>query len=417
MADDRISIYGKAKYSYVNESKYLEIENISDRNKVLIRSYINNSLSNNTSPQRCRKLSSILRIICRSLKKDFDKMEKDDIVNIIVEIKSNTKHAEATKQDYIRTLKQFFRWFEDEDERLFDNDPIMRRKITMFYKQIKTTQLKYCRKNINPSDILTDEDIKIAMRYCVSLRDKLFIRLLHETGARAGEILNLRIKHIIFEDDGRAKIHLDGKTGERRIPIAYSVSLLRQFLDEHILKDDVNSPLWWTRPSSGHNHPLKHQGATKLLDVVWSRIPKNLSVANKKHNLHFFRHSRATLLAPKLTESLLCKYFGWSLGSKQVKTYVHLSAEDLDNEYYQTMGLEPKDKVDKNKPKTCQFCNAINDMISDYCHRCGRPLDLETVIKEDIKLEKSKEETYNLLTEMMKSADFMKFAKDKGFNI
>ncbi|MFA6090010.1 MAG: hypothetical protein WC755_09210, partial [Candidatus Woesearchaeota archaeon] len=206
-------------------------------------------------------------------------------------------------------------------------------------------------------------------------------------------------------------------TGERRIPIAYSVSLLRQFLDEHILKDDVNSPLWWTRPSSGHNHPLKHQGATKLLDVVWGRIPKNLSVANKKHNLHFFRHSRATLLAPKLTESLLCKYFGWSLSSKQVKTYVHLSAEDLDNEYYQTMGLETKDKVDKNKPKICQFCNAVNDMISDYCHRCGRPLDLETVIKEDIKLEKSKEETYNLLTEMMKSADFMKFAKDKGFNI
>jgi predicted amidophosphoribosyltransferase len=81
------------------------------------------------------------------------------------------------------------------------------------------------------------------------------------------------------------------------------------------------------------------------------------------------------------------------------------------------MGLNDAQKVDKSKPKICQFCNAINDMINDYCHRCGRPLDLDTAIREDLKIEKQKTQTYEVLTELMKSPDFLKFAREKGFNV
>jgi integrase len=417
MTDDRIQIYSKAKFILENETNILQHENISEVNKKWITKFVNFNISKGLSILRCRKLSGCLRRICLLLNKDLTNLDKDDLTELFVKIKSHKEHSEATKQDYIVITKQFFKWYEDEDERIFDDNTIIRRRATLLYKHLKKIGVTSCRKKIRPADILVDEDIKTALQYCYNTRDRAFIRLLHETGARAGEFLNIRIKHIVFEDDGRAKLHLDGKTGERRIPIVYSVPLIRQLLQEHRFKEDPNSPLWWCDPHSNNDGPLLYKGASKMIDTVWKRIPNNNPISNKTHNLHFFRHSRATLLAPKMTESLLCKYFGWTIGSKQVKTYVHLSPEDLDNVYFDNMGLENKSKKIDAKPKKCIFCCAINDIINDYCHRCGRPLDTEVVIKEDIKLERQKNETYSILAELMKTPDFQKFVKDKGIHV
>ena len=46
------------------------------------------------------------------------------------------------------------------------------------------------------------------------------------------------------------------------------------------------------------------------------------------------------LLAPKITESLLCKYMGWRIGSNQVRVYVHLCTKELEDAILQMNGIK-----------------------------------------------------------------------------
>jgi integrase len=407
---ERINIYGNARNNMTNEKEKLKKSELSEKNKQLVSKYINFKQCNSISANRCNKLSCILRLICRLVEKDLDTVSKDDIMDLIIKIKNMPNRSEATIQDYILVLKQFYKWFEDEDERVYSYDEKERRKILALYKYIKNTQMKnYCKK-INPSDILTEEDIKEVLICCRTYREKAFIRMLHEMGARAGEFLNIKIKHIIFETDEKAKIHLDGKTGERRVPIVYSIPYLKQYLESHPHKNNPNAFLWWTEQSANTNKPLKHGGSCKMLTELWKRIPNDKIVKRKKHNMHFFRHSRASLLAPNLTESMLCKYMGWTIGSKQVKTYVHLSPDDLDKVYYSNLGIITDEKVKETiKAKICPVCGILNDSIADYCIRCAKPLSVDATIRSEMNAKRQTIMTVEKMQELMKNPEFVAF--------
>jgi hypothetical protein len=49
----------------------------------------------------------------------------------------------------------------------------------------------------------------------------------------------------------------------------------------------------------------------------------------KKIKTYSLRHSSATYLSQLLTEQQLKVYYGWTMGSTMVQTYVHLSCKDL----------------------------------------------------------------------------------------
>ena len=46
--------------------------------------------------------------------------------------------------------------------------------------------------------------------------------MLCDTGARPGEIINLKIKNVKLNGN-YGEIHVNGKTGMRRIPLAFSI--------------------------------------------------------------------------------------------------------------------------------------------------------------------------------------------------
>ncbi|MFA6089607.1 MAG: tyrosine-type recombinase/integrase [Candidatus Woesearchaeota archaeon] len=408
----RQNIYGESRLRMDNEKRRLVIEEISDKNKKIITTYINFLHCNSASAQRCNKISCNLRLVCRLLNKDLDTVTKDDIAEVMMKIRAIEDRSESTKQDYLLAIKQFYKWYEGEDERIYSMDEKERRTVMNLYRHIRTTRLKYRGKKVNPSDIITDEDVKSILTYCRNYREKVFIRLLHEMGARAGEFLNIKIKHITFEEDGCAKIHLDGKTGERRVPIVYSVPYLRQYLEIHPFKNNPDSFLWWTERESYKNHPLKYGGANKMLNEIWRKMPDDALVKRKKHNMHFFRHSRASILAPRLTEVMLCKYLGWTIGSDQVKTYVHLSPDDLDKVYFSNLGLVPKEvEKEKAKPKICSMCGLMNDSIADYCIRCAKPMTVDVGLRTELMKKHQLEITFDKMQEMMKNPEFVAFVE------
>jgi hypothetical protein len=213
-------------------------------------------------------------------------------------------------------------------------------------------------------------------------RDKALILLLYETGARIGEILSLKIKHIMFSDVG-AHVMLNGKTGMRRVTIVASVPALASFLDVHPARNNMDSYLFLTsmnkmvRAPGPRFLPITYAGATKIIETLARRAG-----LTKRVHPHLFRHSSATRAARFLTEPQLREYFGWTRGSDMPSIYVHLSQRDVDDAIRRMNGIQSAGpSAPKPLVKDCPRCRQRASPGSKYCTWCGAALDLPAALQ------------------------------------
>lgn len=370
-------IYHKSRtYACARQIAKLGSDDISQANKGLIMAFHTHLFAKSASQLRVAKLVGQLRNICKWLGSDLNNADRLQIQSLVAQINMMSDYADETKADYRRCITQFYKWFRDEDPRLDSADPSQLKTANKLYKYIDTNIKTSCMpKKVEYSNIITEEDIwQVIDKGCKTVRDKAFLKLLHESGCRAGEFLNIKLKDMALLNN-RAVILVDGKTGERRIPVVQSLPYIIQHINIHPLKDDPEAYLWLNMSSVNTNEPLKHRGAQKLVDRAFKAAG-----VNKRLNLHWFRHSRATLLAPKLTEYLLCQYMGWVIGSRQARRYVHLCPEQLETEMLTIHGLEERKEEDE-KPRLCS-CEALNDSRARYCYKCGKPLDVSVALQD-----------------------------------
>lgn len=122
----------------------------------------------------------------------------------------------------------------------------------------------------------------------------------------------------------------------------------------------------------------------------------------KKISSHTLRHSRAIHLASKLTESEMCHYLGWPMGSDMPRIYIHLSGRDIDRAIYNKVyGFETDEKKEKEslKPLICPRCKENCGPTSEFCYRCSMSLREERLLN----IEKIGSEVRN---------DYFKFAQE-----
>lgn len=360
-------------------------------NKNILIKYMNSCFADSLSEHRIVKYLGNLKTISKILNKPFIECNKEDIVNLMAQIEQK-EYAAWTKKDYKVTIKRFYKWLRETDD--FPQE----------VKWIKTT-LKQKDKKL-PKDILTEEEIAQLIDSSTNIRTKCFIMLLYESGARIGELANMKIGDIDFDDYG-SKIILDGKTGMRRIRLIKSDPFLRQLYNEHPLKDNPDAHLWLDK----QNKTISYSAFNKIIKrlVNKSKIKKTISC-------HSLRHSRATILAQQLTQAELCAYLGWRQGSEMTQTYVHLASSDLDKKLLKLNGITIEDDT-KNEliltPKKCPRCRIENMFNAKFCSSCGLVLDMKTAIKmDDWKSEKEKffkDEQYKDLRE-----EFFEWLKEKG---
>jgi len=344
---------------------------IPEANKEWIRKFIDYCKAQGLSRRRIIKYAYSLGKVSQLLGKDFAEANKEDIVRVVGQIESSDL-KEWTKVGYKVIIKRFYKWLRE-----YQGMKLSRRQYPDEVEWIPTT-MKRSRIKLH-SEILTVEEVNKIADHTLNPRDRALVLTLYESGARIGELLNLKIKDVQFDDYG-AVLHLFGKTGARRIRVVSSAPAITNWLRYHPKKDDREAYLFCELSPGREGKPLIYEVVSKMLKKAAERAG-----VKKPVNPHNFRHSRATHLAKHLTESQLCHYMGWVQGSREASTYVHLSGRDLDDAILKLHGLkqEEEKEEEKFKPRRCPRCYQMNDPASKFCAYCGLPLD-EKVIAETL---------------------------------
>lgn len=133
------------------------------------------------------------------------KISTEDIRQYLVGYQKINDCSKVTVDNVRRNLSSFFSWLEEEDY-------ILKSPMKRIHK-IKTKQ--------QVKETISDEAIEKIRDNCKCIRDLAMIDLLYSTGIRVGELVNLNISDVNFEDrecvvfgkgDKERKVYFDAKT-------------------------------------------------------------------------------------------------------------------------------------------------------------------------------------------------------------
>jgi integrase len=110
--------------------------------------------------------------------------------------------AVASRRAYLKAVQQFFSWLSSSD------------RAPMPAKMVPIPPLRK-----TPRPVLTRAELQTLEDAAAIPRDKVIVRLMADTGAREGEIANIRKGDLIERDRVYHFVRLRGKTGERLAPI------------------------------------------------------------------------------------------------------------------------------------------------------------------------------------------------------
>lgn len=215
-------------------------------------------------------------------------------------------------------------------------------------------------------EVLSPEEVRKIADACNNQRDRALILVGYESGARAGEILSLRLRDIELDRYG-AVVIVKGKTGERRIRLVQSVPDLQLWLNIHPSRDNKDAPLWPSRWIKARSITTMH--FYRLL----VRHAKEAGVSKHVHP-HLLRHTRATHLANVFTEAQMREFFGWTKRSDMPEVYVHLSGRDVDRTLLRHYGIVAEEEARSSealRPTRCPRCGLENPAGFEYCGRCS----------------------------------------------
>src|SRR3989344_1542756 len=392
-------LYAKCRERYCDTHlKELETNGTySEQNKNNLKAFSIDLLSTGrTGTFRAGKLLSQLKPISLMLGKDFREATLLDMQKLLVKINEMPK-SDATRADYRRALKQFYLWFEEYDERLANSDFMVREEAKKLYKFLnKKVRTSYKRKEIDPNEIINDEDLKLLIeKGCTNSQEEAIIRLLHEIGCRTNGLLLTKKNGFTVDERGIGTIYLgDGKSGPRSIDIITSVPAIQKHLINHPLNDS-NAPLFYwkhTRRKKAEISPFTHSRFYILIKRIFKRAG-----LSKKSNPHWFRHSRASLdtIDGSMSELVRKKRMGWSDNSKMIANYSHLGQKEVRLAWMKAKGIQDEN-IRKEEFITCICKRTISSFLS-YCPHCGRPTSLRVVEKEKLQAK----EIENQITEIL----------------
>ena len=263
--------------------------------------------------------------------KPFIKMKREDILSYLISLRKldevDPLHKWiGTYNLHIGNLTRFFKWLynptmEPEQRpkpKLLYNIPKLKRKETSIYK---------------PTDLWTLEDNLVFLKWCPNKRDRCYHAISRDLSARPQEILDLKIKDVIFRQVGNNKQYADaevlvnGKTGSRHLPLIDSLPYVKEWLNQHPHRNNKNAYFICTMNRSNVGGQLTRDGllhiyTSQYKEKYFPMLLKDPTVSKeekrkiedlltKPWNLYIRRHSSLTQKSKFLKEHILRQHAGW----------------------------------------------------------------------------------------------------------
>ena len=202
------------KEDYIKEKLYrlfsnLEINEITNikpkTNDEALELFLSAKNIEGCSKQSLKYYRSTLNIMLSSIAKAYFLIVTEDLRSYLSNYQKNNNIARITIDNVRRIISTFFSWLETEDY-------IMKSPARRIHK-VKTGKIV--------KDVYNEETIELIRQNCKSKRDLAIIDLLYSTGIRVGELVNLCIRDIDFENrecivlgkgNKQRKVYFDAKT-------------------------------------------------------------------------------------------------------------------------------------------------------------------------------------------------------------
>ena len=288
------------KLEFIMKTDDLKHQEELDENKRMIESFISSKQIEGCSDRTIKYYKEIIDKFNDSFDKSIKRISTEEIRSYLSNYKEMSTCGSTTIDNIRRVLSSFFSWLEDEDYII--KSPIRR------IHRIKTpTTVK---------EVLTDENLEKLRDECENIRDLSLIELLISTGMRVGELVNLNISNLNFED--RSCIVLGKGNKEREV---YFDAKTKLHLKEYISKrNDTNDALFVSLREP--HQRLSISG----IELIVRNLGVNTNI-NKVHP-HKFRRTLATMAIDK---GMPVEQVQKLLGHVKIETTMHYAMVNQSN--------------------------------------------------------------------------------------
>jgi len=341
----------------------LEGADTSKYNKELIEGFIIGCRRDGLAKSTITNYLNLLTRMIARLKEtgynnNLDELEQNNFDKLLLYLEDVRQISKGEIRNYKKVTKKFFAWKYDGDAPAW----------------ISNMKLKSIESTVQPSDLLTKDEIDKILAACRHPRNKAFIAVMLDSGMRVGALGSTRIKNVEFNQYGAiiyiSKTSRSKKTtASKGIPITWSTGYLNQWLAVHPLHDDPEAPLWTTL-----NEPYEAL-SYKTIRVTIKNIGQDAGI-KKRINPHSFRHKAITTwILDGLNEQEVKHRAGWSRGSMQMfKIYANFTDDEINQKIFERYGLKTEGKRQVTLER-CPRCNNILKPDDRFCSQCSLVLD------------------------------------------
>ena len=177
----------------------------SKENSILLMNFLASKHVEGCSERTIVYYHTTIDKMLNTINKKIEFITTDNLRKYLADYRKINGASKTTVDNIRRVLSSFFNWLEDEDY-------ILKNPVRRIHK-IKTRKVV--------KEVLSDENFEILRDNCTNIRDLAMIELLASTGIRVGELVNLNIDDVLFNErecivlgkgDSERIVYFDAKT-------------------------------------------------------------------------------------------------------------------------------------------------------------------------------------------------------------
>jgi integrase/recombinase XerD len=237
----------------------------------------------------------------------MDLLSSERIIGFLQWLETARKCSIPTRNQRLAAIHSFFRYVQGEEPSGLYH---FQKVISIPIKKAK----KHVVEHLSPEalKLLLEQPDKYTAR---GRRDLTLMSVLYDTGARAQELIDIKVCDVIL--DSPSVVVLNGKGNKiRRVPmVKNTVSLLRSYLSENNLNQQWKKqyPLF----SNNQHHQLTREGLAYIIAKYVESARKYSMIVPLKVKPHILRHSKAMHLLQAGVNLIYIRDF---LGHVDIKT-------------------------------------------------------------------------------------------------